>query len=235
MAAFGQTMPSFDAASIKPALPVGAGPGHSGYVGMKTEPGRTSLLAVPLKFTIRTAYGFDTNARIDGGPDWLDTEMYDVIGTYPADTPKEQTLLMLQSLLADRCKLAVHRETREQPVFALAVAPGGPKLKPHDAANRGNGNRGGRGHLELHNITLAQLGNFFYGELGRFVVDETGLTGTWDIALDWAPAGTPVDDPIADRPSLAKALQEQLGLKLESKKGPVEFLVIDHVEKPTAN
>lgn len=211
------------------------GPGRSVYVGMKTDPGRTSFSHVPLKVVIRTAYGFDTNAKIDGGPGWLDTDMYDVTGTYPAETPKEQTLLMLQTLLAERCKLAVHRENREQPVFAFTVAPGGSKLKPYDAANFGNGNRGGKGHLELHNITLAQLGNFFYGELGRFVVDETGLTGTWDIKLDWAPAGTPVDDPIADRPSLAKALEGQLGLKLESKKGPVEYLVIDHVEKPTAN
>ncbi len=235
LTAFGQSPPAFDAASVKPSPPPSTGPNRSMFVGRKTDAGRITFSYVPLKVVIRTAFGIDTNSKIDGGPGWLDTEMYDVTGTYSADTPKDQTMVMLQSLLAERCKLVVHRETREQPIFAFTVAAGGSKLKAYDAANFGNGNRGGRGHLELHNVTLAQFGNFLYGELGHFLVDETGLAGTWDIVLDWAPAGTPVDDPIANRPSLAKALQEQLGLKLESKKGPVEYLVIDHVEKPTEN
>lgn len=188
-----------------------------------------------MKNLIRTAYGFDTNARIDGGPAWLDSEMYDVVGTYPPDTPTDRMPLMLQTLLAERCRLAVHRETRDEAVYAFVVAKDGSKLKSHDPNNAGNGNRGGRGHLELHNITLTQLGNFLYNELGRFVVDATGLTGTYDIVLDWVPANTPIDDPKANGPSLFAAVQEQLGLKLESQKAPIEYLVIDHVEKPSSN
>jgi len=188
-----------------------------------------------MKYLIRTAYGIDTTAKIDGGPGWLDTDMYDVTGTFPAGTPNDQTLLMLQTLLAERCKLAVHREAKEESVYAFTVAKGGPKLKPYDAANWGNGNRSGKGHLELHNITVSQLGNFLYNETGRFVVDMSGLTGTYDIVLDWTPADTPADDPKANGPSLFTAVKEQLGLRLEAQKAPVDFLVIDHVEKPSEN
>jgi uncharacterized protein (TIGR03435 family) len=235
LAAFGQTLPSFDAASIKPAPPPNPGPGRSMFVGMKSDPGRVMFSYMPLKSIIMNAYGLETSRKIDGAPGWLETDMYDLTGTYPADTAKEQTMLMVQSLLAERCKLAVHRENREQSVFAFTVAPGGSKLKPYDPANRGNGNRASRGHMELHNITLAQLGNFLYGELGRFTIDATGLTGTFDIVLDFTPVGTAVDDSTSNAPSMAKALQEQLGLKLETRKAPIEYLVIDHVEKPTEN
>jgi uncharacterized protein (TIGR03435 family) len=202
---------------------------------MRTDPGRVTFSNVPLKNVIRTAYGFDTNARIDGGPGWLDTEMYDAIGTFPPNTPSDRMPLMLQTLLAERCKLAVHREARDQAVYAFVVAKDGSKLRPHDPNSPGNGNRSGRGHLELHNITLTQLGNFLQNELGRVIVDGTGLSGTYDIVLDWTPAGTPIDDPNANKPSLTTAVQEQLGLKLESQRSPIEYLVIDHVEKPAAN
>jgi uncharacterized protein (TIGR03435 family) len=205
------------------------------FVGMRSDPGRVTFSNVPMKNLIRTAYGFDTNARIDGGPGWLDSEMYDAVGTFPPGTPDDRMPLMLQTLLAERCKLAVHREARDQAVYAFVAAKNGPKLKSHDPNNPGNGNRGGRGHLELHNITLAQLGNFLYNELGRFVVDATGLSGTYDVVLDWVPAGTPIDDPKANGPSLFTAVQEQLGLKLEQQRAPIEYLVIDHVEKPTEN
>lgn len=236
--AFGQTAttgPAFDVASIKPSPPVPTGPNRSMFVGMKTDPGRVTFSNVPLKNLIRTAYDFNTSARIDGGPGWLDTEMYYATGTFPAGTPNERMMLMLQTFLAERCKLAVHHEARDQAVYAFVVAKGGSKLKPYDAANRGNGNRGGRGHLELHNVTLAQLGNFFYNELGRFIVDSTGLSGTYDVVLDWTPADTPAEDPKANGPSLMTAVQEQLGLRLEAQRAHVEYLVIDHVEKPGEN
>lgn len=235
MAAFGQALPSFDVASIKPAAPPNPGPGRSMFVGMKIDPARVTFSYMPLKSIIMNAYGIGTNRKIDGGPGWLDTEMYDITGTYPAGTPNEQMLLMVQSLLAERCKLAVHRENREQSVFAFTVAPGGSKLKPYGPANWGNGSRASRGHVELHNFTLAQFGNMLAGELGRFTIDRTGLAGPFDIVLDWTPADMPADDPKANGPSLVTALQEQLGLKLESQKAPIKYLVIDHVENPTEN
>ena len=205
------------------------------FVGMKRDPVRVSFSNVPLKYLIRTAYDFDTSARIEGGPGWLDSDMYDVTGTFPASTTNDQMLRMLQSLLSDRCKLAVRRESRVQAVYAFVVAKGGSKLKQYDPANRGNWNRSGKGHLELHNITLAQLGNFLYNELARPVVDTTGLSGTWDVVLDWTPVDTSGDDPKATGPSLITAVQEQLGLKLETQRAPIEYLMIDQVERPTEN
>lgn len=205
------------------------------FVGMKTDPGRVMFSNVPLKYLIRTAYGVNTVARVDGGPGWADTEMYDATGTFPAGTSNDRTALMLQTLLTERCRLAVHRELREQSAYAFVVAKGGSKLKAYDPENRGSGNRSSRGHLELHNVTLAQLGDFFYGELGRFVVDASGLSGTFDVVVDWTPSDTPADDPRASGPSLMTAVQEQLGLRLEAQRAPIEYLVIDHVEKPGEN
>lgn len=226
---------AFDVASVKPSPPIPTGPNRSMFVGMRSDPGRVTFSNVPMKNLIRTAYGFDTNARIEGGPGWLDSEMYDVVGTFPPDTPSDRMPLMLQTLLAERCKLAVHHETRDQAVYAFVVAKDAPKLKSHDPSNPGNGNRSARGHLELHSITLTQLGNFLSRELGRVIVDATGLTGTYDIVLDWVPIDTPIDDPKANGPSLSTAVQEQLGIKLEPQRAPIDYLVIDHVEKPTEN
>jgi len=112
----------FDVASIKPSPPIPTGPNHSMFVGMKRDPVRVSFSNVPLKYLIRTAYDFDTSARIEGGPGWLDSDMYDVTGTFPASTTNDQMLRMLQSLLSDRCKLAVRRESRVQAVYAFVVA-----------------------------------------------------------------------------------------------------------------
>lgn len=225
---------AFDAASIKPSPP--PGPNRSTFVGgPRRDPGRVTFSNIPMKYIIRTAYGIDTNARIVGGPAWIDSEMYDVVGTLPVATASDQVLLMVQTLLAERCKLVAHREARDQEVYAFVIAKDGPKLKSHDPLNRGNGNRSSRGHLELHDVTLAQLGNFLQNELGRPVVDGTGLTGTYDVVLDWTPADTPIDDPKANAPSLTSAVQEELGLKLVAQRAPIQYLVIDHVEKPTEN
>jgi uncharacterized protein (TIGR03435 family) len=225
---------AFDAASINPSPP--PGPNRSIFVGgPRRDPGRVAFSNIPMKYVVRTAYGIDTNARILGGPAWIDSEMYDIVGTLPATAGTDQMLLMVQTLLAERCKLAVHREVRDQAAYAFVVAKDGPKLKSHDPLIRGNGNRSSRGHLELHDITLAQLGNFLQNELERPVVDGTGLTGTYDVILDWTPADTPIDDPGANAPSLTSAVQEQLGLKLVAQRAPIEYLVIDHMEKPSEN
>jgi uncharacterized protein (TIGR03435 family) len=213
--------PAFEIASIKPSPPYTGG---AVYVGARNDPGRVSYSRVPMKYAIRTAYGFTSNTKIESGPGWLDSDMYDVVATFPAGTPNDRVLAMLQTLLAERCKLVVHRETREQPVYGLAVAKSGPKLKPYDPANRGNGNRRGPGHLELHNITLAQLADNLYSDAGRQVVDMSGLAGTYDVVLDWT-----------DGASIFTAIEEQLGMKLETRRAPIEYLVIDHVEKPTEN
>jgi uncharacterized protein (TIGR03435 family) len=166
---------------------------------------------------------------------------------------------MLQALLADRFKLIVHREKRELPVYLLVVAKNGPKL--HESKFRGTGPdetydsslQGGRagGKLIGPRITTRQLAELLTSALSRTVLDKTALIGTYDVTLQWSadqaevPAPTPPDSaqrgtenssaPNASRPSIFAAVQEQLGLKLQEGKGPVEIIVIDHVEKPSGN
>jgi uncharacterized protein (TIGR03435 family) len=170
---------------------------------------------------------------------------------------------MLQSLLADRTKLTVHSETRDLPIYFLVIAKGGPKLqesKPGDtypnAPTFPDGTRAGAGaSYETRDgaavsqaISMTHLAGMLTSELGRPVFDKTGLTGTYDFTMRYTPDDRlqpppglapnerpPLPPPDSNAPSLFDALQQQLGLKLESGKGPVEIIVIDHVERPTGN
>ena len=169
---------------------------------------------------------------------------------------------MLQALLADRFKLTVHRETKELPIYSLSVAKGGTKLheaKPGDTYPNGikgpDGRpappgahliRMGRGELTAQGLGMDQIAHLLTQQTGRTVVDNTGLKGNYDFTLHWTPdqSATPLSGPGASPdgsassesgPSIFTAIQEQLGLKLESQKGSVEILVIDHVEKPSEN
>jgi uncharacterized protein (TIGR03435 family) len=168
------------------------------------------------------------------GPGWLDTEPYDIAATVPPNTSDAQVRLMLQTLFAERFNLTVHREVREHSVYALVVAKNGPKVKPSETTKASITN--GKGHIELHGVAM----QVFVNSLGttkataRPVVDMTGLKGHFDITLDWAPDTVQLD--AADRgPSVFTAIQEQLGLKLEPRKSPFEFIIIDHVERPSQN
>jgi uncharacterized protein (TIGR03435 family) len=161
--------------------------------------------------------------------------------------------LRLRTLLADRFKLAMHRETREIPVYALAVAKGGPKIKPEDPG--GENMSSSRGHLTAKTASMATFADFLAGpyvSLGRPVVDKTGLSGVYSYTLDWTPESsnssgrapertegrkTASAEPARDQwPSIFTAVQEQLGLRLDARKEPLDLLVIDHAEKvPTEN
>jgi uncharacterized protein (TIGR03435 family) len=173
---------------------------------------------------------------------------------------------MLQSLLIERCKLAVNHENKELPVYALVVAKGGVKMKKSDfvppdkpmsgpppMGKNGTPTGGmirmtGRGSVESTGVEIPILVNVLSRSAGRMVIDKTGLTGRWDFKLTWTPeipeglgpggpggpgGGSP--PPEAAGPSLFTAIQEQLGLKLEPEKAPVDVLVIQHVEKPSEN
>jgi uncharacterized protein (TIGR03435 family) len=162
-------------------------------------------------------------------------------------TMQEQMAQRLQALLADRFHLAIQRETKEQQGYALVVAKGGPKM--HPAENKPDERQGmlrmGRGSVEGHGVPLDPLIHFISSQLGRPVADRTGLTGHFDIDLKWTPEpgqstmppGGGPEPPPADPngPSLFTALQEQLGLRLESEKALVDLIVVDHVEKPSEN
>jgi uncharacterized protein (TIGR03435 family) len=215
---------------------------------------------VTLVDLIRDAYGFlkFTNDRILGAPDWAKSDKFDIAAKVDSSDVAElkklsqdQRGLMLQALLADRFKMVIHTESRERPVFALVIAKNGPKLK--EATPDDNGTMVlNRGMLDGQGIPITSLANMLMQlrELeGRTVLDKTGLSGKYEVTLRWMPDQGPdqtspgpeggaqaaAPSPDASRPSIYTALQEQLGLKLESTKGPVEFLVIDHVEHPSAN
>jgi uncharacterized protein (TIGR03435 family) len=209
-----------------------------------------------LKYLIMDAYNVKWDTIV-GGPDWIGTTGYDIDAkvTPAADAPPPkltgaQRRQMIQSLLADRFKLIVHNETKDAPIYELEIAKSGSKLPestPNDGFAKGikgpDGNPMpigslmplGRGRLFGQAVTIPSLIDYLTYDLKRPVVDKTGLTGKYDLSLEWTPDDTPVDSPLAGGPSLFTALQEQLGLKLISTHGPVKTLVIDHVEPPSPN
>ncbi len=267
--ASGAPLPSFEVASIKP--------NRSGdrRIALMMPPGRISAKNVTTKFLIEYAYNVK-DPQISGGPGWINSERYDVEAKVSdafadqtrklsPDERQEQLRLMMQSLLADRFKLTLRRETKELPVFALVVAKNGPKLQESKdvpgpdrlkGADELKGRRMammGRGQLNMTAAPTSLLADALSRQLGRNVVDKTGLKGNYDFTLKWTPdesqgrmfggpdggEGPPRGEaaPATDAsgPTIFTALQEQLGLKLESQKGPVETLVIESVERPSEN
>ncbi len=192
--------------------------------------------------------------RIVGLPSWTKSERYDVEAKVDyEDVPKWKALsltqksLALQPLLVTRFNLQFHHETRERPTYSLVVAKNGPKLRKaqHVVTNpTGNGSPAGTGDRDQSTVTpgkivlkgssLSVLANLLSSQgLSHTVVDKTGLTDIYDITLRWSPDDIGSSD--ASLPSLFTALQEQLGLKLEYNKNPIDVIVIDHIEKPSAN
>jgi uncharacterized protein (TIGR03435 family) len=190
---------------------------------------------VTLKLLISRAYGV-AQAQIQGGPGWIDSETYDI--SAKADTPvemsREQARPCLQTLLAERFRLAIHRETRQGNVFSLAIAKNGPKFKEHSGSGRpgiGASTDAGKAEITGTNIGMRMLAEYLSQQAGRPVIDNTGLQGQYDFRVEWAT------DQARDSsgPSVFAALQEQLGLRLEATLGPIETIVVDRAEKPTEN
>jgi uncharacterized protein (TIGR03435 family) len=204
--------------------------------------GRFRATNIPLKILIATAYDVNFD-QISGGPDWLGTERYDVEAKPDRIATTQQIHVMLQSLLADRFSLVLQRETREMPVFALVLDKGISRIRVHDGPEVDFGIRpGDRGQVVFSGVSMHRFSLFLSTRLGRTVVDKTGLAGVYDFELAWAPdeplhdegtQGPPKPDPSGV--SIFTAVREQLGLKLVSEKGPIEFLHITHVEKPSVN
>ena len=239
----------------------------------KSGPGRAmfsspedglSLTNLNLKELIGFAFGLATAAqdgRIVGAPSWITSEAYDVEAKMDGATaealkklsPSDRALArqhMFQELLADRCKLVAHWETKEFPVYELVIAKGGSKIqesKTSDAATAGRGGMGlkGRGGpLSARDVPISNLVGLLSMLLNRTVVDKTGLAGKYDFTLNWTPdesndpnffPSSSGQRPDPAGPSIFAALQEQLGLKLEAGKGPVKVIVIDHIERPSGN
>jgi bla regulator protein blaR1 len=238
--------PAFEVASIKPGDP------NSQMFRLGSMPGgRFAANNASLKLLIQTAYDVRSH-QISGGPNWLDSAKYDIDAKPDSATPipagpagGPQMRLMLQSLLEERFKLKLHRESKEELVYELVVARGGPTLREatDSLKQQRRGMRMGRGQLTGTSAPIAILVNQLSQQLGSSVIDRTGLTGQYDFELKWTgefsqPQGGLADagpQPGLDGPSIFTAIQEQLGLKLESTKGPVDVLVIDHAEQPSEN
>jgi uncharacterized protein (TIGR03435 family) len=265
--------PRFDVASIKSY--------KSDHIGWQygysiTDPpyeGIFQATDVTVRKLVEMAYGVQHSWLIQGAPSWLNSEAFDIqakadsvvndeLGKLSPDAGRKMKHRMLQTLLADRFKLALHRETQDLPVYALVIAKNGPKLqesKPGDTLPnpiKGSDDRLsprsiriGPGQLAGHGIPVALLVDLLSLHLGRTVVDKTGLKSIYDFTLQWTPDQSPT--PFINRPddgtagmgsapptessgsSIFSAVQEQLGLKLEPQEAPVEVLVIDHVERPS--
>ena len=227
--------PVFEAASIKPT---GTPAGNS---SMKMAPGRIAMENVSLRKLVLRAWGIpDDRTYAISGPALLNNESFDIQATFAPGATMAELQSMLQALLADRFQLKLHRETRQLPRYTVLVAKGGPLLLPAEPGQARSS--GGPGHLEANKISMEKLADLISRQAGLPVVDGTGLTGTFDVSLSWSPAEgiTPGDASgtaaESSGPSLFAALREQLGLRLESGKGPVEILVVDHIDRtPSAN
>jgi uncharacterized protein (TIGR03435 family) len=252
----------FEVASVKPNN-AGDGP-----IEMGTQPGgRLTMITVPLRLLIRNAYQVQDFQIVDA-PKWISDERFDVLAKAPGDVPPPTPgnpgsfQPMVRSLLAERFRLVVHRETRELPVYALQHVRTDGRLGPQIhtstadcaaiAASRQAppsvdsrprcGVRANGGHMLAGGLPLAQLATLLSTMVDRVVVDRTDLTGTFDFELSWTlnrgAQGATADGAAAagqDDPSIFTALREQLGLKLEPAKAPADVLVIDHVEHPGPN
>jgi uncharacterized protein (TIGR03435 family) len=229
----GQASHEFEVATIKPAPPQAEGWTQT-QMSSDADSGKLTYSNVNLKEVIGKAYQVQ-RYQIDG-PDWLETERFDVVAKFPPHSTAEQVPLMLQALLADRFKLTVHLETKELPVYALTVAKNGPKFKTAEAATGITSNSNRTQWHVVATVSMEGFAEFLTSEAGRPVLDKTGLRGAYKMTLDWARDNAPAGNDAATLPSLFTALQEQLGLKLESTKGSVETLVVDHADRtPSEN
>jgi uncharacterized protein (TIGR03435 family) len=235
--AFAQT-PAFEVASVKPCTPEQQG---QLPIGLFTYPGgRIRATNETLRQLIHDAYGLEMH-QILGGPAWLDSDRWIVEAkALESSAGKPEMRQMLQTLLADRFGLKVHRETKTESVYALVVAKGGPKLKPPKDSTRspfvGAGRTGPVTAEALsqtfsgQNATMDQLAYRLSQHLRRPVTNKTGIEGHFDFFIEYSGADSQTTAPPLDR-----AIQDQVGLKLVTEPGSVEVVVVDGASKPTAN
>lgn len=229
--------PQFEVASVKPS--------NSGPIGVWNEGSheRVRMLNMTLKSIVAQAYGIKDHDVF--GPAWIDAERFEIIAKISPETAKlpererwTQIGAMAQALLADRFKLEAHRETRELPVYVLIPAKGGVKLEQAgEPSNDWVRARVGYGSLVAKQMPTAQLLSILGGIVHREVLDESGMLGVFDIKLDWAPDDVAANATVGAsvKPSIFTALQEQAGLKLESRKAPMQVVIVDRAERPSGN
>lgn len=255
--------PTFEVATIKPGDPNARGfggschgtdSGYSGLIPITPPPlGRCRFSQVTLKMLIQQAYDFrgpNADDMVLGAPGWITSERFTIETKAEKPTSVANMRVMLRALLQDRFKLKAHKETRELPGFLLVTGRNGSKLSPAKGDEDKPGISGkGRGHFTAANASMMQLVTVLAMHLTKPVLDQTGLTGTYNFSLTWTPdenaggfegmisrlplevqARIPRADP--NGPSIFTAVQEQLGLRLESRRVPTEVLIIDGAERP---
>src|SRR5215471_10857165 len=261
--------PQFEVVSVKVSPP------PLTQIGVTNRGGRFVATGFSLKMLVGRGYALP-EARVLGGPGWVESERYDIEAKAPDSAAPNQLASMILSLLEDRFRLKAHKETRELPVYELVVPKNGPKMKlsedqtppapagpppggrgagplpasPFDGGPlprgvSGFGIAGGRFTFQGSAIPVATLVNALQQRVDRPVIDKTGLKGLFDIKLEWTPGAEappspfgpnpngPPPPPVDDSaPTIFTAIQEKLGLRLESSKGPVDVVVIESAEKP---
>jgi uncharacterized protein (TIGR03435 family) len=248
---------AFDVASIKP--------NNSGAVGEQVRfyppSGRVTMTNVTVKRLIQNAYQLQ-DQQIAGGPGWITSEHFDIVANSEAiNLSPMDRWVMVRTLLADRFKLKMHTESREQSVFGLVLSrrdgqlgehlkksntdcklPTAPRTGPIDLSvpNQCGVLMGGPGRMNFRGVTMDVIAAQLSGRVGRSVVDRSGLEGRYDLDVEFSPQPLRADSadpasadrPTSDGPSIYTAIQEQLGLKLDSQKSSVDVTVIDSIEKP---
>jgi uncharacterized protein (TIGR03435 family) len=229
---------AFEVASIKVSTEP---PGSSSW---NSRTGTLWMRNVTLKYCIQAAYSVK-DFQISGGPKWIEEDRYNIDAKADGPAKDPELMAMLQTLLADRFHLSLHRETKPFPGYALVVAKGGLKIKP-DEAEGGGTSRTNRDSMEIQRRSMDSVATALSRLLGTQVVDATGLAGKFSLNIKWTPeenrsmsaASAESQAPLLNAsagPSLPAVLEDQLGLRLEARKVPTEVLVIDRAEKPAEN
>jgi uncharacterized protein (TIGR03435 family) len=239
--------PRFDAFEVATVKPVASDPKAGRYIILQGT-NRFVEKDYTLKLLIAAAYNLSSRT-VSGGPAWMESDHFDILAVTPGDVrpTHDEQMAMLRNLLADRFKLGFHREQKEFSIYELEVAKGGAKVKASTAAADAPAALISTVYpqrivLPARNATMGDFASLLQrAVLDRPVVDKTGLEGKFDFDLEWAPDETqfggevpvaPADAPAAP---LFSAIQQQIGLRLEATRGPVEALVVDRAEPPSAN
>jgi uncharacterized protein (TIGR03435 family) len=243
-------IPQFDVISVKPS--------KDNRTSVQFTPDGMRGTGVTTQFLLFEGFGGINQNQVIGEPSWSTADRFDIEAKVAAeDLPTmarmtfEQRRTMFQQILAERFKLVAHHETHELPIYQLVIGKNGSKLKesaPDDPSSATPARKGmmfGLGKVTATGGSMSMFITPLSRQLGRIIVDKTGLTGKYDFTLEWTPEGgapppagaspsgaAPPDQP---GPDIFTAIQEQLGLKLEPTKGPVDVIVVDHIEKPSAN
>jgi uncharacterized protein (TIGR03435 family) len=240
--------PAFDVASIKRNTNEGGGLSFAARPG-----GRLTVVGNAMSNVINNAYGI-ANYQLIGVPDWVNSERYDIEAKGAEKAGQKDVMLMLQTLLADRFAMKAHFETREMSAYILSIAKSGSKLRilnpedcvpvdstkpdalavPNVCGNNLQNSRGSINRWRATHISMPGVTGLLSRVLRGPVIDRTGIKGAFDISLQWSDDLAPAESPDAP-PALSSALRETLGLELKSGRGPVEVLVVEHIERPSSN